>query len=822
MKKHLFFIISILIITICNAIAQVPSKRNCGTMEHLAAQQAADPTLAGRMQEIEKHTAKVLAQRPAGINAAAATVVTIPVVFHIVHSNAAYNISDAQCIAQLNQLNLDFARLNADASKTPSAFLGVAADTKIQFCLAQRDPNGNPTTGIIRKTTTTASFGTDDKVKSSTTGGDNAWNSGSYLNIWSCNLGGGVLGYAQFPGGAAATDGVVLLYSSIGSIASPGTATPYNLGRTATHEVGHWLNLRHIWGDANCGSDLVGDTPTQQASNFGCPAFPRATCSNGPNGDMFMNYMDYTDDGCMNMFTAGQTTRMNALFALGGSKASLLTSLGCQAPSTTTCGIATGLAASSISTTGATLNWTAVSGASSYNIQYRVVGSATWTATTSTTNSKAIAGLVASTNYEFQVQTVCTGSTSAFTTSATFTTQSASTTCSDVFEPNNTSATAKTISENTATGALINNVNDVDWYSFTTTAPNTNIKLTLNTLPADYDVILYNSSLALLGSSSNTGTTAEQIIYNTATAGTYFIRVNGFNSSAMASYNFSAGTAAAASVASKITVSSLTQGNNNGTTTLITNSSASTGYTGASGTFNATVAARTGALNTATSGSAYFAFTVTPSAGNAVSLSGISFGVRSTSTGPLNYVLRSSLDGYVSNIAAGTIINNSTWALKTHSGLAVSAAIGTPITFRLYGYGGTGTAATGAANWRVDDINLTGSVNAFNATQCYTLTTNTGSVNFRTIQPAVSNTPLISMYPNPVKNYLNLEYNSSKDAKAIVKVTDLMGRVLINRSQTALNGNNKMMLNTQSLSKGIYIVSLTMGDQITTKKLIVE
>ena len=156
--------------------------------------------------------------------------------------------------------------------------------------------------------------------------GSNAWPRDSYMNFWSCNLGGGLLGYAQFPGGPAATDGVVMLYSTVGSISSPGTASPYNLGRTATHEVGHWLNLRHIWGDANCGNDLVADTPTQQTDNGGCPSFPHVTCSNGPNGDMFMNYMDYVNDAAMFMFTRDQATRMNA--ALSVSRPGILASDG--------------------------------------------------------------------------------------------------------------------------------------------------------------------------------------------------------------------------------------------------------------------------------------------------------------------------------------------------------------------------------------------------------------------------------------------------------------------------------------------------------------
>jgi len=186
----------------------------------------------------------------------------------------------------------------------PAAFSGITADVQIEFCLAQRTPAGLSTNGIVRKSTTVTSFSSNDNVKRTANGGDDAWDATKYLNIWVCNLGGGLLGYAQFPGGAVSTDGVVINHTAFGNT---GTATaPYGLGRTATHEVGHWLNLRHIWGDASCGSDLVSDTPTQQTSNYGCPTYPRVTCSNGPAGDMFMNYMDYTNDACMYAFTNGQ------------------------------------------------------------------------------------------------------------------------------------------------------------------------------------------------------------------------------------------------------------------------------------------------------------------------------------------------------------------------------------------------------------------------------------------------------------------------------------------------------------------------------------
>jgi hypothetical protein len=189
----------------------------------------------------------------------------------------------------------------------------VAADARIEFELAGTGPDGEPTGGITRTRTSTTSFGDDDRVKFGSAGGVDAWPSERYLNLWVCPLGGGLLGYAQFPGGPPETDGVVIAHTAFGTV---GTArAPFDLGRTATHEVGHWLNLRHIWGDdgSGCsGSDFVADTPNQAGENTGRPAFPHVSCDNGPHGDMFMNYMDYVDDVAMFMFTTGQVQRMRA------------------------------------------------------------------------------------------------------------------------------------------------------------------------------------------------------------------------------------------------------------------------------------------------------------------------------------------------------------------------------------------------------------------------------------------------------------------------------------------------------------------------------
>lgn len=501
------------------------SQRACGTMQHLQDQLIADPAMEQRMQQLEIQTQNWILQQTKYPRPQA--VITIPVVVHVVYNTSTQNISDAQVQSQIDVLNEDFRKLNVDVSNTPSVFGSVVADCQINFCLAQRDPNGNATTGIVRKQTSVTSFSSNDNVKRTANGGDDAWNSSQYLNIWVCNLGQGLLGYAQFPGGAAATDGVVILYSAFGRVGT--VNAPYHKGRSCTHEVGHWLNLRHIWGDANCGNDQVTDTPTQQTSNFGCPSFPHVTCSNGPNGDMFMNYMDYTDDACMFMFTNGQSSRMSA--AINTYRTGLLTSQGCvpPVPGGTTCNAPSSVAVSSITSSSATISWSSVSGASSYNVNYRVSGAASWTSASTASTSLGLSGLQSSATYEYQVQTVCGGNgNSSFTSIASFTT-SASGGCSDTYESNNSTSTAKVVPVNTDLYALIGTSTDNDYFKFTTVSGSTNLKITLDQLVLDYDLRLLKSNGATITTSQLGGSSPETIIRNTTTAATYYARVYGYN-----------------------------------------------------------------------------------------------------------------------------------------------------------------------------------------------------------------------------------------------------------------------------------------------------
>jgi hypothetical protein len=287
-----------------NESATAVTQRKCATQDVLEAQLKADPTLAIRMNQIEAFTQNALLTKRL-VNGK----VVIPVVVNVLYKTAAENISDAQIQTQIDVLNKDYTATNPDFSSTPAEFAGVAANVGITFVLDQ----------IIRKSTTKTSWGTADAMKKTSKGGLAAISPTTKLNLWVCTIGGGILGYAQFPGGASATDGVAIDSKYFGL---SGTANyPYNLGRTASHEIGHWMNLRHIWGDASCGDDLVADTPVAKTSNFGVPVYPYVSTCLPTHNEMTMNYMDYTDDRGMFMFTNGQKARMTALFVSGGARA---------------------------------------------------------------------------------------------------------------------------------------------------------------------------------------------------------------------------------------------------------------------------------------------------------------------------------------------------------------------------------------------------------------------------------------------------------------------------------------------------------------------
>lgn len=270
-----------------------------------------------------------------------ALVYKIPVVVHVVYNTDAQYVSVEQVLTQIAVLNQDYRRTNSDTGLAPSVFKSIGADVEIEFALARQDPNGKPTNGITVTKTTQVSFNyTTDLIKSTADGGADAWDPTRYLNIWVCNLSGGVLGYVPFPMAVGSNnDGVTISYRAFGTI---GNLNPYfNLGRTATHEVGHWLGLYHPWGrpdSAGCTSDEIDDTPVQPREtdykSDNCPVFPyvdnQGKCNNAPNGRMFSNFMDYSRDACMNMFSIGQAARMRSFLELN--RTSILSSNALDSP----------------------------------------------------------------------------------------------------------------------------------------------------------------------------------------------------------------------------------------------------------------------------------------------------------------------------------------------------------------------------------------------------------------------------------------------------------------------------------------------------------
>ncbi len=304
MKKILIFSITCLFAV--NIFAQEELIR-CGNSIHQEALQAEYPDFTENVNAKFSEAASVISEPEHKSNG---VVYTIPVVVHVVYKNSSENLSDVQIQSQLDILNQDYRKMNPDAGQVPSLFANLAADTEIEFCLATVDPNGNSTTGITRTSTNVNSFSiSSDNIKQDALGGKSPWDTDRYLNIWTGAITGGILGYATPPGTPAARDGVVIGYTYFGT---NGTAQfPYNGGRTCTHEVGHYLGLRHIWGDGNCSvDDGINDTPVQESQYGGCPTFGSPSTISCGSQDMFMNFMDYTDDRCMFMFTANQAGLM--------------------------------------------------------------------------------------------------------------------------------------------------------------------------------------------------------------------------------------------------------------------------------------------------------------------------------------------------------------------------------------------------------------------------------------------------------------------------------------------------------------------------------
>ncbi len=316
-------------------ISAVQAQQSCTSQEYLQLELQRNPSLQAAITQAEQLRNQQLFHQETisgtpDNTANALPVIRIPVVIHVLYNKTEQNISEAQIRSQLDVLNTEFRKKHADTSRIPEAFRSFAADTYFEFVLATVNPKGYATSGIVRKATGTYSFGLDDKMKFTNSGGDDAWDAKRYLNIWVVNLSSGMIGYSSPLGGPAEKDGVVISYTAFGTTGK--LMAPYTKGRTLVHEIGHWMGLRHIWGDQYCGNDGVDDTPQQSQPTRGCPSAPvYSNCNGSSTAVMYNNYMDLTNDECLNMFTYGQRDLMRASFLEGASHFSLVHSDGATA-----------------------------------------------------------------------------------------------------------------------------------------------------------------------------------------------------------------------------------------------------------------------------------------------------------------------------------------------------------------------------------------------------------------------------------------------------------------------------------------------------------
>jgi hypothetical protein len=545
---------------------------------------------------------------------------------------------------------------------------------------------------------------------------------------------------------------------------SPGTAAPYHYGRTATHEVGHWLNLRHIWGDeSQCNADdLVSDTPKQKGENYGCPSYPQTTqsggrCTTADPSSMYMNYMDYTDDACMNMFSAGQATRMQALFSSTGARVGITTSLGCTPPTGQTCNTVTGLTSSSVTSTSATLSWTAAAGAVSYNIQYRIVGTSGWTSTTSSTTSKAISGLTLSSNYEWQVQTVCSGGSSAFTSSANFSTSAPSCNTPAGVIAGSINASQAAISWNAASGAVTYNLNWKPATSgvYTTVSGITSTSYTLTGLTACTAYNFQVQTVCASGSSafSNAGT------FTTTGCAISYCASQGSNTS----YEY----------INKVALGSInnTSGNNNGYGN----------YT---------------AQSTSLAGSTSNTITLTPGF---------------TGSGYREYwkvYIDYNKNGVFTDAGENVVTTNATSAVSASFTVPASALNGTTrmrvqMQYNVYASSSCGSFTYG----EVEDYSV---VITGNAQRPMADATTSGSFE------------ALSLYPNPSTGLVNVSFEATAGGAATLRVSDIVGKIIVTEYIQVTEGLNKLTVDLTPYSKGIYFMELSDESRRTIQRLVLD
>lgn len=847
MLKHLL-VTCLLIGSIFSLNAQTGPVRQCAADE-IFQQQSKNPKIAQQRQQIEEHTRAFLDKRKNGAAQARTGILTIPVVVHVIYNKAQENISDAQIQSQIDVLNEDFRKMNSDASKTPAEF--TAADMQIQFTLAQ----------VTRKYSSKTSWGTNDAMKKSSQGGVDPVDPAHNMNMWICNIGGGILGYAQFPGGPAATDGVVFSPQYCGSRdKQPAGETfylsaPFDKGRTATHEVGHYLNLRHIWGDGNCSADdYVTDTPTAAAANYGCPTYPQKSCSSngGFSSDMFMNYMDYVDDACMFMFTAGQKARMDAVLDPGGARSELGTVTG-------GCSLAApaSLASSNVGDNGFTLSWGAVSGATSYEV---TVGNTTKTVSGTST---AITGLTAGTAYACKVRANCESGSGAYSQTLTVTTTGSNCVTGPVTltltldnYPAETSWTLKSGSTTVASGSGY-------------TAKNSTVTQTFNVAAGAYIFTISDSYGDGICCSYGNGA------YTLRDAGNNIIASGGsFGTSQSVQYctqGSSADTQAPATPAN-VTASNITKSS----ATISWNASSdNVGVTGyevyLNGALKATVTTTSYNLSGLAASTSYaVGVKAKDAAGNLSAAGTVSFATPANTLTYCSSKGSSTSDEWLQRVQLGSINNASGanggyadfTALSTGlnkgssytitltpgwSGSKYSEAYAVWIDYnqdgdfadsgeRVYVRSRT-TASPVSGSFTVPSSALAGATRMrvsmkYNATPSYCETFSYGEVEdytvviggtARSMDMANESNFELMLYPNPATSEATISFSLAGDARDVsLSIYDMLGRVVEERTIRQVSGSHQESIVLHGYEKGLYQVVIQDGNARQTKKLLLQ
>lgn len=298
---------SLLLGTLALSEVHAQSAPHCGFEAMLECQMEGDPLLAARLRLVE--TVLTQAKRTVDQALEMRTEMIIPVVVHIVWNTPEENLPDARVWSQIEILNRDFNAENLDISKVPAEFVPFVSRSGIRFCLASKDPWGNPTSGIVRVKTAIDFIGMKEELYYTHRGGSDAWDTDKYFNIWVARTSDLISGFGSFPQQVSPErQGIVVHPRFFG----PNNSRVYQLGRVAVHEAGHFFGLHHIWhNNASCAvDDGIEDTPLQQRAYRGCPSHPQISCG---SADMFMNFMDYVNDECMHFFTQGQMERMKAV-----------------------------------------------------------------------------------------------------------------------------------------------------------------------------------------------------------------------------------------------------------------------------------------------------------------------------------------------------------------------------------------------------------------------------------------------------------------------------------------------------------------------------